>query len=116
MAAAGSLALFQARGRGVETRKIDALRLDKFMKVSRLAKRRAEAKDGIEAGRITKDARVLKPGYEVKVGDVLVIHYRTRFVTVRVLMVPERVLPSLKPADMYELVEERKDDPVDWLG
>jgi ribosomal 50S subunit-recycling heat shock protein len=85
------------------------------MKVSRLAKRRAEAKDGIEAGRITKDARPLKPGYEVKAGDVLVIHYRTKFLTVQVLMVPERVLPSLKPADMYEIVDERKDDPVDWL-
>ncbi|HEY0394221.1 MAG TPA: RNA-binding S4 domain-containing protein [Candidatus Elarobacter sp.] len=91
------------------------MRLDKFLKVSRLAKRRAEAKDGIEAGRITKDGRSLKPGYEVKAGDVLVIHYRTKFLTVRVLMVPERVLPSLKPADMYEIVEERKDDPVDWL-
>ncbi len=92
------------------------MRLDKFMKVSRLAKRRAEAKDGIEAGRITKDGRPLKPGYEVKAGDVLLIHYRTRFVTVRVLSVPARVLPSLKPADLYEVVEERKDDPVDWLG
>jgi ribosomal 50S subunit-recycling heat shock protein len=92
------------------------LRLDKFMKVSRLAKRRAEAKDGIEAGRITKDGRALKPGYEVRSGDVLVIHYRTKFLTVRVLQVPERVLPSLKPADLYEIVDERKDDPVDWLG
>ena len=46
----------------------------------------------------------------------LMIHYRTRFVTVRVLLVPARVLPSLKPADLYEVVEERKDDPVDWLG
>jgi ribosomal 50S subunit-recycling heat shock protein len=92
------------------------VRLDKYMKVSRLAKRRAEAKDGIEAGRITKEGRPLKPGYEVKAGDVLVIHYRTRFVTVRVLLVPERVLPSLKPADLYEVVEERKDDPIDWLG
>jgi ribosomal 50S subunit-recycling heat shock protein len=91
------------------------MRLDKFMKVSRLAKRRAEAKDGIEAGRITKDGRALKPGYDVKAGDVLVIHYRTKFLTVRVLLVPERVLPSLKPADLYEIVEERKDDPVDWL-
>ena len=45
------------------------MRLDKYLKVSRLAKRRAEAKDGIEAGRITKDGRALKPGYEVKVGD-----------------------------------------------
>jgi len=91
------------------------LRLDKFLKVSRLAKRRSEAKDGIDAGRITKDGRVLKAGYEVKPGDVLVIHYRTKFLTVRVVDVPERVLPSLRPADLYEIVEERKDDPVDWL-
>ncbi len=85
------------------------------MKVSRLAKRRAEAKDGIDAGRITKDGRTLKPGYDVKPGDVLVIHYRTKFLTVRVTTVPERVLPSLTPADLYEIVDERKDDPVEWL-
>jgi ribosomal 50S subunit-recycling heat shock protein len=90
-------------------------RLDKYLKVSRLAKRRAEAKDGIEAGRITKDDRQLKPGYEVKVGDVLVIHYRSKFLTVRVMMVPERVLPSLKPAEMYEILDDRKDDARDWL-
>ena len=90
------------------------MRLDKFMKVSRLAKRRAEAKDGIEAGRITKDGRALKPGYEVKVGDVLVIHYRTKFLTVRVREVPERVLPSLKPAELYEILEDRKDDARSW--
>ena len=90
------------------------MRLDKFLKVSRLAKRRAEAKDGIEAGRITKDGRALKPGYEVKVDDVLVIHYRTKFLTVRVREVPLRVLPSLRPAELYEIVEERKDDPRDW--
>jgi ribosomal 50S subunit-recycling heat shock protein len=91
------------------------MRLDKYLKVSRLAKRRAEAKDGIEAGRITKDDKQLKPGYDVKVGDVLVIHYRTKFLTVRVAMVPERVLPSLKPAEMYEIIDERKDDARDWL-
>ncbi len=91
------------------------MRLDKYLKVSRLAKRRAEAKDGIEAGRITKDGRALKPGYDVKVGDVLVIHYRSKFLTVRVMMVPERVLPSLKPAEMYEILDDRKDDDRDWL-
>jgi ribosomal 50S subunit-recycling heat shock protein len=85
------------------------------LKVSRLAKRRAEAKDGIEAGRITKDGRSLKPGYDVKIGDVLVVHYRTKFLTVRVAMVPERVLPSLKAAEMYEILDERKDDARDWL-
>ena len=91
------------------------MRLDKFLKVSRLAKRRAEAKDGIEAGRITKNGQNLKPGYVVKIGDELVIHYRIKFLTVRVLMVPERVTPSLKPADMYEILDERKDDARDWL-
>ena len=70
-----------------------AMRLDKFLKVSRLAKRRAEAKDGIEAGRINKDGRALKPGYEVKAGDVLVIHYRTKFLTVRVLWSPSACCP-----------------------
>jgi len=90
------------------------VRLDKFMKVSRLAKRRAEAKDGIEAGRITKEGRALKPGYEVKVGDVLVIHYRTKFLTVRIAHVPERVLPSLKPAELYEILEDRQDDAREW--
>jgi ribosomal 50S subunit-recycling heat shock protein len=84
------------------------------MKVSRLAKRRAEAKDGIEAGRITKDGHALKPGYVVKVDDVLVIHYRTRFLTVRVTQVPERVLPSLKPSELYEILEEHKDDARSW--
>lgn len=90
------------------------MRLDKFMKVSRLAKRRAEAKGGIEAGRITKDGRALKPGYDVKVGDVLVIHYRTKFLTVRIAQVPERILPSFKPAELYEIVDERKDDAREW--
>jgi len=90
------------------------MRLDKFLKVSRLAKRRAEAKDGIDAGRITKDGHALKPGYVVKVGDVLVIHYRAKFLTVRVREVPERVLPSLKPAELYEILEDRKDDARSW--
>ena len=51
----------------------------------------------------------------MKVGDVLVIHYRTKFLTVRVAMIPERILPSLKPAEMYEIVDERKDDAREWL-
>lgn len=63
-----------------------------------------------------KDGRALKPGYDVKVGDVVEIHYATRFVTVRVREVPLRMLPSTKPADLYEVVDERRDDPVDWVS
>ena len=90
------------------------MRLDLFLKVSRLAKRRSEAKEGIEAGRITKDERPLKPGYVVKIGDILTIHYRTRYLTVRVLDVPARIVPKLVASSLYEIVAEQRDDPADW--
>ncbi len=84
------------------------------MKVSRLAKRRSEAHEALEHGRITRDGRPLKPGYQVRPGDVLEIHYATKFVTVRVREVPLRVTPGLKPAELYEILDSRKDDS-EWL-
>jgi ribosomal 50S subunit-recycling heat shock protein len=91
------------------------VRIDKFLKVSRLAKRRSEAHEALVAGRITRDGRPLKPGYEVHVGDVLLLHYARKFLTVKILHVPERVTPALRDIVMYEIVEERRDDPADWL-
>jgi ribosomal 50S subunit-recycling heat shock protein len=90
------------------------VRLDKFMKVSRLAKRRSEAHEALEHGRITREGKALKPGYQVKPGDVLEIHYATKFVTVRVLEVPLRVTPAVRAADLYEIVDSRKDE-AEWL-
>jgi ribosomal 50S subunit-recycling heat shock protein len=90
------------------------VRLDKFMKVSRLAKRRSEAHEALEHGRITKDGKPLKPGYQVKPRDELEIHYASKLVTVRVREVPLRVTPSVKPADLYEILQARKDD-AEWL-
>lgn len=93
------------------------MRLDKFLKVSRLAKRRTEAKDALDAGRIIdpRSGRALKAGYDVKAGDVLEIHYSRKTLTVRIVSVPERILPGLKPPDLYSIVAERKEDPVEWL-
>jgi len=85
------------------------VRLDKFMKVSRLSKRRSEAHDALVHGRITKDGRVLKPGYDVRPGDVLVIHYATKFVTVRVREVPLRMTPAVKPAELYDVLHSQDD-------
>jgi ribosomal 50S subunit-recycling heat shock protein len=90
------------------------VRLDKFMKVSRLAKRRSEAHEALEHGRITKDGKPLKPGYQVKPGDRLVIHYASKFVTVLVREVPLRVTPAVKAGELYEVLESRKDD-AEWL-
>jgi len=91
------------------------MRIDKFLKVSRLAKRRSEAHEALVAGRITREGRALKPGYEVKIGDVLVLHYAKKFLTVRVLDVPQRVTPAIRHATLYETLEDRRDDAVDWL-
>ena len=85
------------------------------MKVSRLSKRRTEAHEALEHGRITKEGRQLKPGYQVKPGDVLEIHYATKFVTVRVLEVPLRVTPGTKAAELYEILDQRRDEPAEWL-
>jgi len=85
------------------------------MKVSRLSKRRSEAHEALEHGRITKEGKALKPGYQVRPGDVLEIHYATRFVIVRVREVPLRVTPGTKPAELYDVLSTRKDDPGDWL-
>jgi len=85
------------------------------MKVSRLSKRRSEAHEATEHGRITKDGKPLKPGYRVKPGDVLEIHYATRLVTVRVREVPERVTPRTQAPELYEILQTRKDEPADWI-
>ncbi len=91
------------------------MRLDRFLKVSRLSKRRSEAHEASEHGRITKDGKPLKPGYQVKAGDVLEIHYATRFLTVRVREVPLRMTPRAHAAELYEIVSTRKDEPADWI-
>ena len=85
------------------------VRLDKFMKISRLSKRRSEAHEALVHGRITKDGRVLKPAYDVRQGDVLVIHYATKFVTVRIREVPLRMTPSVKPAELYDVLDSQDD-------
>jgi ribosomal 50S subunit-recycling heat shock protein len=87
------------------------MRLDKFLKVSRLAKRRTEAKEALEAGRIEIGGRPVKPSHTVKAGDELLIRYASRDVRVRVLVVPDRPGPRARPESMYAVLEERKAQP-----
>jgi ribosomal 50S subunit-recycling heat shock protein len=85
------------------------MRLDKFMKVARLARRRSEAHEALEHRRVLKNGVPLKPAYAVKPGDVLEIHYATRRVTIRIREVPLRVTPSLRPAELYEQLDEERE-------
>ncbi len=67
------------------------MRLDKYLKVSRLIKRRTVANEACDGGRIQLNGRVAKAGAEVKPGDVIEISLGTRTVRVEVLEVAETV-------------------------
>lgn len=61
------------------------MRLDKFLKVSRIIKRRTVANEACDAGRVTINDKVAKASAEVKVGDIIQVQFGTRPVRVRVL-------------------------------
>ncbi|MBB6669562.1 RNA-binding S4 domain-containing protein [Cohnella nanjingensis] len=89
------------------------MRLDKFLKVSRLIKRRTVAKDVSDQGRVLLNGREAKPSADVKIGDELEIQYGQRILTVRV----ERLAESTKKEDaeglyavLKEEVRKREDD------
>ena len=65
------------------------MRLDKYLKVSRLIKRRTVANEACDNERISANGRVVKASYDVKVGDKLEIRFGTRTVAVEVLSVTE---------------------------
>lgn len=81
------------------------MRLDKFLKVSRLVKRRTLAKEVCDADRIEINGRTAKPGSEVKQGDLLRLNFGRRTLEVRVLETRESA--SVEAARlMYEVVRE----------
>ncbi|MDY2984108.1 MAG: RNA-binding S4 domain-containing protein [Synergistes jonesii] len=84
------------------------MRLDKFLKLSRLVKRRTVAQEMAEIGAVRINGRVCKPSAEVKECDNLDIAYPRRILTVRVLTVDEAALK--RNAEAYELVNEEKAD------
>ena len=65
------------------------MRLDKFLKVSRLIKRRTVANEACDLGKITVNGKVARASYDVKVGDVIAIHFGERTLTVEVVDVSE---------------------------
>ena len=79
------------------------MRLDKFLKVSRLIKRRTVANEACDNGRISVGGRVVKASYEVKVGDQIEIAMGTRTVKVEVLSVADNVRKD-DAAAMYKEV------------
>ncbi len=67
------------------------MRLDKYLKVSRIIKRRTVANDACDAGRVSINGKVAKAGTEVKVGDIIEIHFGNNITKVEVLSLKESV-------------------------
>lgn len=67
------------------------MRLDKYLKVSRIIKRRTVANEACDAGRVMINDKVVKAGTEVKVGDIIEISFGLKPVKVRVLSIQETV-------------------------
>ena len=84
------------------------MRLDKFLKISRVIKRRTVANDVCSAGRVTVNSKPAKPGTKLKVGDVVSILFGNGTVSFRVLDLP--LTPRKEDASsMYELIEDTGD-------
>lgn len=79
------------------------MRLDKYLKVSRLIKRRTVANEACDAGKITVNGKVARASYDVKIDDVIEITLGARSVKVRVTEVKE-VVRKEEATTMYEAV------------
>ena len=80
------------------------MRLDKFLKVSRIIKRRTVANDACDTEHVCVNGRRAKASYDVKVGDVIEITFGQRTVKMRVLDVRDSV-GKAEASNLYEIIE-----------
>lgn len=79
------------------------MRLDKYLKVSRLIKRRTVANEACDGERVTVNGKVAKASYDVKLGDVIELRFGQRTVKVEVLAVSEHATKADAPAMYREI-------------
>lgn len=76
------------------------MRLDKFLKVARVIKRRTVANEAADSGRVSVNGKVVKPSYEVSVGDIVEITFGNSVSKFEILHIPQTV-----GKDMTELIK-----------
>jgi len=82
---------------------VGKMRIDKFMKVSRIIKRRTVANDACSGGRVSINGKVAKPGDKLKVGDVIEISFGDKLLKARVLDLNEHATKETA-SQMYEIL------------
>ncbi len=76
------------------------MRLDKFLKVTRVIKRRTVANEAADSGRVVVNGKVVKPSYDVKINDIIEIKFGDKVSKFKILKVPEKNIN-----DISEIIE-----------
>ncbi|WP_097027778.1 RNA-binding S4 domain-containing protein [Clostridium peptidivorans] len=84
------------------------MRLDKYLKVSRIIKRRTVAKEACENGRVYINNKVAKPGTDIKENDIIEIKYADKSLKARIINVVEHVSKE-NAKNMYEIIAGEED-------
>ena len=85
------------------------MRLDKFLKVSRVIKRRTVANEACDAGRVMINGKVAKAGHEVKIGDIVEIKYGEKIIKFKITSI-DAVVRKAESAGMVEFFEDSDRD------
>ncbi len=90
------------------------MRLDKYLKLTRILKRRTQAKELCDEGRIYIDDRIAKASSNVKIGQVITINFKRRKVIFEVLNVPEGNVRKSEADTLYRIlrIEENEYDKI----
>ena len=93
------------------------MRLDKWLKVSRLIKRRTVAQLACDHGRVFVNDRPAKSALTLKAGDTVHLELGSKALTVKVAEVPEKAVPAQSAANLYTVIEEIRRPPevLEWL-
>lgn len=80
------------------------MRLDKFLKVSRIIKRRTVANDACTDSHVLVNGRIVKPAYDLKIGDTIEVHFGERIFRCKVVQMPEHIGKN-EAATLYEVLD-----------
>lgn len=84
------------------------MRLDKYLKVSRIIKRRTVAKEACDGGRVAINGRVAKAGTEVKAGDIIEIRFASKVLKAEITSIAEHVRKE-EATNMYQIISGEED-------
>lgn len=90
------------------------MRLDKFLKVSRIIKRRTLSKEISESSRVKVNGKVAKPSTKLKVGDIIVIEFGRSLLTIQVELLKEHVLKD-ESTMLYKILKEEKIEREEFM-